>query len=72
MGRTGLLVPPEEPRPLAAALLQLAADPGLSARLGLNGREAALARTWPEAIAELGRLYRGLLGIDHEAVRDAA
>jgi glycosyltransferase involved in cell wall biosynthesis/predicted metal-dependent phosphoesterase TrpH len=71
-GRTGLLVPSEEPRPLAAALLRLAADQDLCAQLGRSGREVALTRTWPEAIAELGRLYRGVLRIDHEAVRDAA
>jgi glycosyltransferase involved in cell wall biosynthesis/predicted metal-dependent phosphoesterase TrpH len=71
-GRTGLLVPPEEPRPLAAALCRLAGDEDLRARLGGNGREAALARTWLAAIAELGRLYRRLLGVDQEAVRHAA
>jgi glycosyltransferase involved in cell wall biosynthesis len=71
-GFTGLLVPPEEPRVLAAAVLQLAADPELRTRLGRNGREAALARTWPTAIAELDRAYRRLLGIDLEAVPAAA
>jgi glycosyltransferase involved in cell wall biosynthesis len=71
-GRTGLLVPPEEPRPLAAALLRLAAEQDLRAQLGRGGRESALARTWPAAIAELGRLYSSLLGVDSEAVRDAA
>jgi glycosyltransferase involved in cell wall biosynthesis/predicted metal-dependent phosphoesterase TrpH len=70
-GRTGLLVPPEEPRPLAAALVRLAADPALCAQLGGNGRNAALARTWPAAIAELGRLYRRLVGVD-EVVPAAA
>ena len=53
-------------------LLRLAADQDLCAQLGRSGREVALTRTWPEAIAELGRLYRGVLRIDHEAVRDAA
>ena len=70
-GRTGLLVPPEESRPLAAALLQLAADPELRARLGRSGRSAALARTWPAAIAELGQVYRQLVGVD-EVVPAAA
>jgi glycosyltransferase involved in cell wall biosynthesis/predicted metal-dependent phosphoesterase TrpH len=71
-GRTGLLVPPEEPRSLAAALLQLAADQDLRTQLGRNGREAALTRTWSAAIADLGQLYRSLLDLDFEAVRDAA
>ena len=71
-GRTGLLVPPEEPRPLAAALLQLAADSDLRARLGSGGREAALALTWPAAIAELGQIYRRLLGLDETKITAAA
>jgi glycosyltransferase involved in cell wall biosynthesis len=70
-GRTGLLVAPEEPRPLAAALVQLAADPELRSRFGRSGRTAALSRTWPAAIAELGQLYRRLLGLD-ATVRAAA
>src|SRR5262249_42753963 len=45
-GRTGLLVPPDEPGPLAGVLLQLLAEPELRARLGAGGRDAALARTW--------------------------
>jgi glycosyltransferase involved in cell wall biosynthesis len=70
-GRTGLLVPADESRPLAAVLAELAADPELRTQLGCNGREAALSRTWPAAIAELGRLYRRLLGFD-ATVRAAA
>jgi phosphatidylinositol alpha 1,6-mannosyltransferase len=55
-GRTGLLVPPEEPRSLAEALLVLARDPVLRTRMGAAGRDAALVRTWPAAIAQLGRV----------------
>jgi glycosyltransferase involved in cell wall biosynthesis len=40
---TGLLVPPGEVAPLAAALARLAADPALRARLGAAGRARALA-----------------------------
>jgi glycosyltransferase involved in cell wall biosynthesis/predicted metal-dependent phosphoesterase TrpH len=65
-GRTGLLVPSEQPRAFAAALLRLAGDPALRARFGAAGREAALARTWPAAIAELRAAYRTLLGIASE------
>jgi glycosyltransferase involved in cell wall biosynthesis len=71
-GRTGLLVPPEESAPLAAAILQLAAEPDLRARLAVGGREAALARTWPAAIAELGRIYGRLLDVEREPVSAAA
>jgi len=41
---TGLLVPPHEAAPLAAALTRLAADPALRRRLGEAGRRRALAR----------------------------
>jgi glycosyltransferase involved in cell wall biosynthesis/predicted metal-dependent phosphoesterase TrpH len=71
-GRTGLLFPPDEPRALAAALLQLAGEPELRVRLAAGGREAALARTWPAAIADLGRTYRQLLGVERAPVSAAA
>ena len=41
---TGLLVPPGDPAPLAAALERLAVDPALRARLGAAGRAHVLAR----------------------------
>jgi len=41
---TGLLVPPMQVAPLAAALRRLAADPALRARMGEAGRRRALAR----------------------------
>jgi glycosyltransferase involved in cell wall biosynthesis len=42
-GRTGLLVPPRDVPALAAALRRLAGDATLRARMGLAGREQALA-----------------------------
>ena len=71
-GRTGLLVAPDRPRALADALLVLARDPVLRERLGAAGREAALGRTWPAAIASLVRVYRDLLGLEPEASLVAA
>ena len=71
-GTTGLLVPPEEARPLAAALAQLAADPVLRSRLGRAGREAALGRTWPAAIRQLSAVYARVAGVEREAARAAA
>ncbi|HVM58590.1 MAG TPA: glycosyltransferase [Gaiellaceae bacterium] len=65
-GRTGRLVPPDEPPALAAAILELAADPELRRRRGAAGREAALARTWPAAIASLAAVYRDVLGVRKE------
>jgi glycosyltransferase involved in cell wall biosynthesis len=43
-GETGLLVPPAEAAPLAAALRRLAADPAERARMGAAGRARALER----------------------------
>lgn len=40
-GRTGLLVPPDDPEALAAALRQLATDPAWCRRLGAAGRDRA-------------------------------
>jgi glycosyltransferase involved in cell wall biosynthesis len=46
-GETGLLVPPGEAEPLAAAMLELAADPARAAALGRAARARALER-FPE------------------------
>jgi colanic acid/amylovoran biosynthesis glycosyltransferase len=48
-GRTGLLVPPDDPAALAAAIERLARDPRLRQHLGTAGREAVLARFTDEA-----------------------
>jgi glycosyltransferase involved in cell wall biosynthesis len=42
-GRTGILVAPEDPAALAAALVELATKPAVGARLGRRGRDRALA-----------------------------
>jgi glycosyltransferase involved in cell wall biosynthesis len=65
-GRTGRLVAPDEPHALATAILGLAADAELRRRWGAAGREAALARTWPAAIASLADVYRTVLGVRKE------
>ena len=70
--RTGALVPPDEPRLFAAALLELADDPGLRRRRGAAGRAAALERTWPASVAALARIYREVLGLDKEESLAAA
>ena len=58
-GATGLLVPPGDPRALAAAIARLAADPAEGRRMGAAGR-AVFERTWTEAVttAALVDLYR--------------
>lgn len=50
-GETGLLVPPEDPQALAAALLTLLRDPARARAMGEAGRRRALERfTWTAAI----------------------
>jgi glycogen(starch) synthase len=48
-GVTGVVVPPEDPAALAAALRSLLADPATAARLGAAGRERALTEFSLEA-----------------------
>jgi glycosyltransferase involved in cell wall biosynthesis len=61
----GLLVRPRDPAAVAAALLALAADPSLRARLGAAGRARALARHAP---ARVHAAYRTLYARAAEAV----
>ncbi|MDO5758313.1 MAG: glycosyltransferase family 4 protein [Rhodobacterales bacterium] len=65
-GRTGLLCPPDDPAALAAALMHLAADPDLCARLGGAARAEVLANCTWEGVARHVLIHAGL------APRDAA
>jgi len=47
-GVTGLLVPPQDPQQLAAAMVKILADPQLAARLG-NAGQVAVRRSWSVA-----------------------
>jgi glycosyltransferase involved in cell wall biosynthesis len=61
-GQTGLLVPPADPRALAAALACLAADPAGRARMAERARRFVSHGLSAEAmVASLDRLYRHLL-----------
>ncbi len=61
-GKTGLLVPPDDPGALAAALRRLLADELLRRRLGENGRRLVLDRfTADRMAAGFESLYRELL-----------
>jgi alpha-maltose-1-phosphate synthase len=51
-GETGLLVPPGDPRALAAALNALVREPGRAAAQGRAGRERAVAEFGWQAVAE--------------------
>jgi alpha-maltose-1-phosphate synthase len=62
-GETGLLVPPDQPGPLAAALSSLLTDPGRAAAMGRLGRDRAVTRFgWPAIAAQTAALYQELAG----------
>lgn len=62
-GETGLLVPPEDPAALAAALDRLLGDPALARRLGAAAAEDARTRlAWRHVAREVLDTYRELLG----------
>lgn len=63
-GETGLLVPPGEPRPLAAAIVQLLKDPLRRAQFGHAGQ----ARV--EACFGVNRLVEGTLAVYRELAAD--
>ena len=61
-GETGLLVPPDEPEPLAAALNALLCDPDRAAAMGQAGRRRAVAEFgWAAIAAQTVALYADLL-----------
>jgi colanic acid/amylovoran biosynthesis glycosyltransferase len=60
-GRTGFLVPPEDPEAIAAALRRLCDEPDLRDRLGGNARRVAAARF--EVCAQSRRLQQTLLDV---------
>ena len=58
-GVDGFVVEPRDTAGLAARLLELAADPGLRARMGAAGRERVLERYGvPRLLDDVDRLYR--------------
>jgi phosphatidyl-myo-inositol alpha-mannosyltransferase len=56
-GREGLLVPPHEPKELAAAIARLLADPGLRAEMSAAGRVRAEDFSWPRVAARVDDYY---------------
>ena len=66
-GRTGSLFAPDDAGALAAALLDLAGDPGRRAAYGAAGRAAALERTWDAAFDQLAAVYGRLTGVETPA-----
>lgn len=61
VGDAGLLVPPEDPMALAAAIERLSADPSLRDELGRRGREASARFSWSRVAADHVALYRRVL-----------
>lgn len=58
-GETGLMVPPRDPRALAAALVRLARDRELRGALGRGGRELVLRRyRWADNVERMITLLR--------------
>lgn len=61
-GKTGFLVPPEDPAALAARLAELQRDPRLAERLGWTGlRRAHRHYTWDRIALQMAALYRSVL-----------
>lgn len=59
---TGLLVPPGDPRALAAALVSLLSQPALADRLGIaGGAQLAASASWREVASRVGAVYEELL-----------
>ena len=63
-GESILLVPPDDADALAAALLRLADDPDLRARLAEGARGVAARIAWPALAAETIGVYRSVFGDD--------
>ncbi|RCG32076.1 glycosyltransferase family 1 protein [Sphaerisporangium album] len=67
-GRTGTLVPPRDPRALAAAVNSLLADPSLRAAYGKAGARRARTRyAWPRIAAATAAVYEDVVADAAEA-----
>ena len=60
-GRTGYLVPPDDPAAWAKRVIELLEDPARAAKMGQAGRERAQERfALPKTVAQIEALYRDL------------
>ena len=61
-GETGLMVPPGDVAALAEAILKLARDPGVCARMGQSGRELVREKyQWDQSLDMMASLYREII-----------
>jgi glycosyltransferase involved in cell wall biosynthesis len=65
-GETGLLVPPDDAAAFAAAVLELATQPGVRRRMSAAAETAARERTWRRSFDELRRAYAVATGFEPE------
>jgi glycosyltransferase involved in cell wall biosynthesis len=56
----GLLVPPDDPQSMAAAVCEVIDTPGVAARLSENGRRKAEQSDWSVVLPKWTDLFRGL------------
>ncbi|MCC7354780.1 MAG: glycosyltransferase family 4 protein [Anaerolineae bacterium] len=68
-GKTALLVPPDDPPALAAAVARLAADTALRERLGESARRVAAGFGWERIAARHLELYRKVISNTTETRR---
>lgn len=66
-GVDGLLVPRGDATAVAAALRDLALDPGLRGRLGARAREHAVRFAWPQVAAEVVSAYHDAIAVPEPA-----
>ena len=56
-GFNGLLVPPNDPEALAAAIVRLVEKPDLTLKMGRNGRKFALSHDWKLVASQTEQVY---------------
>lgn len=61
-GKTGVLVPPKDPRAFAAAITSLLSEEGNLLALARGARAHALARSWETVLDKLLHDYQDALG----------
>ncbi len=63
--KTGILVPPEDPKSLAGAIMRLASDAELRNRMGTAGRKHVMENLrWEENVRQMAKLYNRLIDGD--------